>query len=163
MAPQAPPTRKGATRRRWLAENTTPAAADAHFEGFNYGCYGKHKANPYLFNCTPYRGQDSDRSLCDKHAGFGFADMARLKSLVLRAKAAALFGNLTWAVDDNGWIYEMQITNAAQNQWHGYPMLTNDPFAAQVWRRFDAWAQAHGSYADRRAAQSCSMMYGVKV
>lgn len=140
----------------------SPEILDAHFNGIRYGCSGKHKANPYLYGVDPYRGPDSDRSLCDTHAGFTKADEKRIGALFDRAKMAGLIGNLMWTVDDTGWIYELQVTNQVQNEWHGYPLLPNDVFAPQIWMRFSIWANQHGSAADREAARNSALLYGIK-
>lgn len=88
--------------------------------------------------------------------------MERIPRLFDRAKAAGLIGNLIWTVDDSGWIYELQLSNAQQKEWHGYPMLPDDPFARQVGARFVAWAGERGSDADRLAAYKCEMLYGLR-
>lgn len=117
------PDRNDSYRERWLTDDVSPQALAHRFHGIRYGCYGKHKANPYIYGVEPYRGPDSDRTLCDDHAGFNKADLSRIPALFARAHAAGLAGNLIWSVDDNGWIYELQITNTGLNEWHGYPML----------------------------------------
>ncbi len=156
------PPRNDEHRKRWLTEDMTPATLADRFHAIRYGCSGKHKSNPYIYGAAPYHGKDSDRSLCDDHATFGQADMARIPSLFVRAQAAGLTGNLIWSVDDTGWIYELQLTNAGLNEWHGYPVLTTDPFARKVWRRFAQWAPALGSKADQDAADACALRYGLK-
>jgi hypothetical protein len=156
------PKRDNAHRSRRLDPN--PAAPDfaARFMGIRYGCHGKHKRNPYAYGVAPYRGTDTDRSLCDEHAGFSQSDMARIPALFLRAERAGLAGNLIWTVDDTGWVYELMSTNVGLNEWHGYPLLTTDPFARQVWERFANWANQHGNQADRDAAGRCAQFYGFR-
>jgi hypothetical protein len=163
------PTRRGALpqrddsqRKRYLYDTSQFQELANRFKGIRYACSGKHKSNPYIFGVAPYHGEDSERSLCDRHAGFGKPDLTRIPALLLRAEAAALAGNLTWTVDDTGWIYELQITNAGQNEWHGYPMLTTDPFAHTVWSRFNAWADLSGQASDRHAATACALRYDLK-
>ncbi len=34
-----------------------------------------------------------------------------------------------WAVDDNGVVYEAQLTNQGTGEYHGYPMKLGDCFA----------------------------------
>ncbi|MBZ9939467.1 hypothetical protein LB518_24495 [Mesorhizobium sp. BR1-1-16] len=89
--------------------------------------------------------------------------MLRIPALLKRAQEAGLMGNLIWSVDDNGWIYELQVTNTGLNDWHGYPMLPSDPFARPVWLRFREWAAQHGNQVDRDAAHSCALRYGLKL
>lgn len=155
------PQRDDAHRKRSLYETGQLKELAERFAGIRYGCAGKHKANPYLFGVAPYHGTDSDRSLCDQHAGFLKEDLQRIQSLLKRAEAASLAGNLIWSVDDTGWIYELQITNAGRNEWHGYPMLPTDPFARTVWSRFRAWAHQAGQPADKNAALACATLYNL--
>ncbi|MFG1340929.1 hypothetical protein [Xanthobacter autotrophicus] len=156
------PQRDDMHRKRWLYQIKQVNELAERFTGIRYGCAGKHKANPSLFGVAPYHGQDSDRTLCDRDARFGRADLPRIQPLLKRAEAASLAGNLTWSVDDTGWIYELQITNVGQNEWHGYPMLMTDPFARTIWLRFKEWADQHGQTSDKHAATACSLLYGLK-
>lgn len=149
-------------RERKLEENLTPDLLGRLFDDIRYGCYGKHKSNPYVYGVEPYRGQDSDCSLCDDDAGFVKDDMRRIPALFERSKKAGLVGTLLWTVDDNGWIYELQVSNVTLNEWHGYPLLTNDTFARKVWDRFSDWAGQKGSQSDREAAQLSAKFYGFK-
>jgi hypothetical protein len=156
------PQRDDAQRKRFLYDISQVPELATRFNGIRYGCTGKHKSNPYIFGVAPYHGKDSERSLCDHHAGFGKPDLPRIPALLVRSEAASLAGNLTWTIDDTGWIFEMQITNAGQNEWHGYPMLPTDPFARSVWLRFSGWADRHGQAADRGAAMACALRYELK-
>lgn len=156
------PRRDDSRRKRWLAPAPTPEEVAARFRNIRYICYGKHKANPHLYGSEPYRGPDSDRTLCDDHAGFLRNDLARIPALLERAAAARLIGNLIWTVDDTGWIYQLELTNSVQNEWHGYPLLPSDAFAYQVWKRFAEWADEAGSPNDQKAAKSSALLYGLR-
>ena len=109
----------------------------------SYGAYSKHKSNPTAYRLHPYAGMDEDRTYCDAHAGFGPNDVPRIRKLLVRGillglwseDAAGSSPSQIWTIDDNGWIYEMAITNSAQAQYHGYPVLTGDAFAKQVLAR----------------------------
>lgn len=147
---------------RKLSEDTSPDTVAEYFAGLRYTGYGKHKLNPHLYNLAPYHGTDSDRGMCDRDAAFGVRDMQRVPGLLDRSRNAALFGTLIWTVDDTGWIYELRVTNATQNEWHGYPMLPGDTFARQVWRRFADWAAQAGSPTDKLAAQACALLYNCR-
>lgn len=116
------PRRDDSRRKRWLEADPSPQEVEHRFRNINYICYGKHRANLHLYGVEPYRGQDSDRTLCDDHAGFGKYDLARIPALLARAAGAPLIGNLIWTVDDTGWIYQLEVTNRTQNAWHGYPL-----------------------------------------
>jgi len=154
------PERDDTHRKRSLMVNPSRQDADERFINIKYECYGKHKANPYLYSAAPYHGTDSDRTLCDEHAQFQNTDIQRIPSLLGRARDAPLFGNLIWTIDDNGWIYELAVTNSGHNTWHGYPLLPRDRFARQVWERFDDWAAKRGGDQDRLAARHCASLYG---
>lgn len=156
------PRRDDSRRKRWLATDPSSAEITARFHAIKYVCYGKHKANPHLYDVDPYRGQDSDRTLCDDHAVLGKHDLVRIPALFGRAAAARLFGNLIWTIDDTGWIYELAVTNRVRNEWHGYPLLKDDTFARQVWDRFRRWAAVSGAPTDQTAAKSCALLYGLK-
>lgn len=43
--------------------------------------------------------------------------------------------NLLWTLDESGWIFELRITNPAQAQYHGYPVLPGDAFARHILSR----------------------------
>lgn len=156
------PQRNENGRRKYLTLDLSSQALATRFSGIRYVCYSKHKSNPYIYGLQPYQGQDSDRTLCDTHAGFSKKDLSRIPALLVRARTAGLTGNLIWTIDDNGWIYELQITNVTQNEWHGYPMLPSNPFARQVWMRFSAWADQNGSNSDKDAANNCALLYGLR-
>ena len=156
------PRRDDSRRKRWLATDLSPKEVADRFRDIRYICYGKHKANPHLYGADPYRGQDSDRTLCDDHAGFGKDDLARIPALLARAAVARLIGNLIWTVDDTGWIYQLEVTNRIRNEWHGYPLLPSDAFARQVWERFSRWADESGSPNDQEAAKSSALLYGLR-
>ena len=120
-------------------------AQRARFEGS-----GKHKAAPRAFGLEPVK-PDADDSLCDGHAEFMPADMARLPGLLERGILAGLVSErdaqgdpaILWTVDDNGWVYEARITTSTQALYHGYPLLPGDAFARKVISRYDEYARGH--------------------
>ena len=138
-------------------EQLTTSLARMKYEGSP-----KHKQNPHLFGLEPFRGERGDRTLCDAHARFSQDDFARLPRLLERAQAASLVGNFIWTVDDNGWIYELAVTNVGQNQYHGYPVRPSEAIAEKVFIRFRDWAALHGSAQDKAAAQACQSFYGFR-
>jgi hypothetical protein len=145
-----------------LAEVPTQAMLLERFAHIRYAGSRKHKRQPHLFGLATFNGQRGDATLCDEHAGWRPQDMSREPILLARARAAALIGTLIWTVDDTGWIYELQETNAAQYEYHGYPLLPSDVFAEKIHRRFAGWAAAHGAPLDRQAEFACRMRYGLK-
>ncbi len=70
--------------------------------------------------------------------------MPRAPMLLMRGINAGLFGKkrkkgdpgLLWSVDDNGWIYEAQITNPGYAVYHAYPVLPNEAIARKVLVRY---------------------------
>ncbi len=109
-----------------------------------FGPYSKHKRHPHLYDLKRYEGEDEDPTYCDEHAGFGPSDIPRALPLLKRGIAAGLFGkgtkkgdpSLLWTVDDNGWIYEAQITNPGYGLYHAYPVLPNEAIAGKVLMRY---------------------------
>jgi len=115
----------------------------------NYDGYSKHKINPRAYKLRPYAGQDEERTYCDAHANFGKENLDRIPALLVRGVMLGLWSaqtsgdvpSLLWTVAENGWIFELRITNADQAQYHGYPVLPGDAFARHVLNR--ARAVAH--------------------
>jgi hypothetical protein len=109
-----------------------------------FDAYSKHKRDPAAYGLKPYVGAHEDPSYCDEHAGFSPADMTRAPALLKRGIEAGLFGKtqkkgdpgLLWSVDDNGWIYEAQITNPGYAVYHAYPVLPNEAIARKVLMRY---------------------------
>ena len=109
-----------------------------------FDSYAKHKRNPGAYKLKPYEGEDEDPTYCDEHAGFSPADIPRAPGLLKRGIDAGLFGKkkkkgdpgLLWSVDDNGWIYEAQITNPGFAVYHAYPVLPNEAIARKVLLRY---------------------------
>ena len=157
------PVRRDDRRKRALDDAPSEAALLSRFERIRYVGSAKHKRQPHLFGLDPFNGTRGDATLCDEHAGWRPEDAERESRLLGRAHEAGLVGNLIWVVDDNGWIYELQVTNPVQNEHHGYPLLPSDVFAEKVHERFAAWAAAHGTASDRQAEQACRARYGLKV
>ena len=82
--------------------------------------------------------------------------------MIERGLRASLIGTNLWAVGDNGWIFEGRRTILGQAEYHGYPVLPSEPIAEPVYRRYRAWAAAHGTAADKQAAENCANLYRFK-
>jgi hypothetical protein len=134
---------------------------EALLAAVQYGGSSKHKINPTLFGLEPYRGERGDETCCDRDAGFGPEHMATIPALMSRGIRAGLIGTgrLMWTVADSGWIFEARLTNPDQSEYHGYPVRPTEPIAAMVLRRYAAWADAHGSDADKQALANCKLLY----
>lgn len=140
-------------KRQLCATPPAPDLREAFAAMAAYGCYSKHKYNPSAYGLTPYAGTDEERTYCDAHADFNPADVARIPILLRRGILAGLWAEyskdtpprMLWTVDDNGWIYELRITNAGLGQYHGYPVLPSDAFSRKVMEAFMAWASSDGA------------------
>lgn len=146
MARRKPPPRIVTLRSRNNANRRLRVALphllerEALAARISYGPYSKHKYNPGAYGLAPYAGQDTERTYCDAHAQFGKADRQRIPALLKRGVMLGLWSDqghedapsLIWTIDDNGWIFELRITNATQAEYHGYPVLQTDAFAKQV-------------------------------
>lgn len=149
MARRRPPARivpqrsRNNAKRRLSVLLPTDLERDTLTACVSYGCYSKHKYNPAAYNLAPYAGQDEERTYCDEHAGFRKTDVSRAPALLRRGIQLGLCSDrksddvpvMLWTIDDNGWIYELRVTNVGLFQYHGYPVLTNDAFAKQVLAR----------------------------
>lgn len=119
-----------------------------------YGPYSKHKFHPAAYKLTPYAGPDVERTYCDAHAHFGESDCVRIPYLLRRGVMLGLWSDqndgdvprLLWTIDENGWIFELRITNSGRAQYHGYPVLQGDAFARHVLVRAREVAFAEGEF-----------------
>lgn len=120
----------------------------------NYGPYSKHKFHPHVYGLSAYMGQDDERTYCDAHAQFKPEDCARIPLLLRRGIGLGLWSErgdedgpaLLWTIDDNGWIFELRVTNAGLAQYHGYPVVPGDAFALHVLTRAREVAFAGGDF-----------------
>jgi hypothetical protein len=156
------PPRRSDNEKRKLYVNITALDVQVRYGTVSYKGSSKHKQNPHLFGLEPFRGRRGDRTLCDKHAGFSPEDMVRVPLLLQRALCARLVGSHMWTVDDNGWIYELAVTNPTSNEHHGYPLRPSEAIAETVFRHFQSWALENGSENDKAAASACRERYGFR-
>jgi len=158
----ASPPRRSENAKRKLFINITAVEVRARYRSVSYNGSSKHKQNPHLFGLEPFRGHRGDRTLCDKHASFSPQDIERIPALLQRALRARLVGSHVWTVDDNGWIYELVVTNPTSNERHGYPLRPSEAIAEIVYRHFQSWAFENGSETDKAAALACRERYGFR-
>jgi hypothetical protein len=127
-------------KRRLIAALPTTESRVKLSARVTYGAYSKHKFNPTAYKLSPYAGQDEERTYCDAHANFGKESLQRIPALLVRGVMLGLWSDLNsedvpsllWTLDESGWIFELRITNPAQAQYHGYPVLPGDAFARHV-------------------------------
>lgn len=146
--------------KRHLDTNLTAEQVRAQFGATTYCGSPKHKQNPHIFGLEPFRGNRGDRTLCDSHASFQPSDMARIPVLLDRALRSGLVGSHMWTIDDNGWIYELALTNATTSERHGYPLRPSEAIAELVFQHFASWATVNGDDSDRNAVHACRTLYG---
>lgn len=146
-------SRDNANRRLSATLPTTASRAKLSAR-VTYGPYSKHKFIPTAYKLTPYAGPDVERTYCDAHASFGKGDFVRIPDLLKRGVMLGLWSDqndgdvprLLWTIDENGWIFELRITNSGQAQYHGYPVLPGDAFARHVLVRAREVAFAEGEF-----------------
>ena len=121
----------------------------------------KHKRHPHLFGLEPFNGKRDDATRCDE-ADFDPDQIDEIPALIQRGIQAGLIGHsarLLWTVADDGWIFEARETNRETTEFHGYPVLPEEPIARLVFDRFANWANHRGTSADRSAVTACRLRY----
>lgn len=159
------PPRDSDNAKRRLHPAPDPALMERLCGAARYAGYAKHKAAPADFGLPPYNKPRGDATLCDGHARFTPSQVSSIPRLLRRGIRAGLIGDsprIIWTVGDDGWIFEGRITNAEQDEYHGYPVRPTEPIAEPVYRRYAHWAQVRGDEQDREAAARCRAMYGFK-
>jgi hypothetical protein len=157
MPRRKPPSRVAVARSsendpRELLEPSPPLAArEALAANATLVPYAKHKKSPGEYGLKPYEGEHEDPSYCDDHAGFWKKDMdERAEMLLQRGVLAGLWGDKTkkgdpsmlWSVDNNGWLYEAQITNPGYAQYHAYPVQPTEAIARKVLARYANYVES---------------------
>lgn len=154
--------RKSFNYKRRLTLNPDEEALIRRAAALRYQGSPKHKRTPAAFGLEPYRSGRSDRTMCDRDAGFRPRDMATITALLQRGARAGLVDDdhrYWWSVADTGWIFEVIDTSG---MCHGYPLLPGDPMIERIIERFAVWAERDGTADDRRAAENAGNLYGVR-
>ena len=162
--PGLPPRRSENTKRR-LLKAPSKVLITKMSNSVTYKGSSKHKRHPHRYGLPQFSGQRGDATLCDDHASFSPAQMFRIPAMIHRGLRAGLIGHqnrIIWAVADDGWIFEGRLTNVGTNEYHGYPVRPSEAIAELVYKRFSAWAIAHGNPQDQQAAKACKNRYGFK-
>lgn len=123
----------------WSAEQLEALADLARYTG-----NPEHKNQPGDFGLTPPVEPCVDKSKCDL-AGVSSRTHALtlLRAGVRRGLVSALrrgaFPHMIWAVDEaSGQPFEARLEQEESGDYHGYPLLENDPFrdkVLEVWNR----------------------------
>ncbi len=83
-----------------------------------------------------------DKTVCDVPAPIDCREAAALlKAGILRGMISAQvrqgWPQNVWAVDDGGIVYEAQLGNAGNGEYHGYPMKADDDFTRVVRKEWE--------------------------
>jgi len=103
----------------------------------SYGGNPVHKRNPGDFKLTPPAAPRPNKTLCDAADIFRIS-VARqlLRDGVMKGLTSPWSGDAypkhIWAVSANGVALEAKLDDAAVGRYHGYPLLSDDPFRAVV-------------------------------
>ena len=88
---------------------------------YDTSCYHEH-------NTTGWR---PDKSKCPPHVDGQIAEgllMEGIRRSMFSAKSRQGWPQNVWAVDEDGVLYEAQLTNQGQGQYHGYPIIVGNKF-----------------------------------
>lgn len=109
-------------------------AAEVHYTG-----NPAHKRDPGDFDLTPPSAARQNATLCDDAGLFKRKDAKLLlrngaKKGLVDARSKGEFPLLIWSVNDDGIVFEAQLENAEQGDYHGYPMPISDPLRPDILR-----------------------------
>lgn len=139
-----PPRRQKFIRKRKIARTTVPADLIRLAKSVHYGGSPQHKKNPGDFGLTPPASPRPDKTLCDGANLFQRKVALKLlregiqRGLVSEQWRHGYPQNV-WAVTSEGIALEAQLENPGNGTYHGYPLLPDDAFSAQVlahWRAY---------------------------
>lgn len=111
-----------------------------------YGGNPEHKKNPGDFGLTPPSDPRCGKSLCDvaniieRAVACGLLREGLSRGLVSDRSINGWPKNV-WAVTQDGVPLEAQLENPTVGVYHGYPMPSSDPFAAEVIKRWEAGSE----------------------
>lgn len=112
-------------------------------ETVRYGGNPEHKRNPGDFNLSPPSQPRQGKSLCDEVGIFSCKEALRLLKEGIRRGLVSIqerdgWPQNVWAVANNGRPLEAMLENPSQGVYHGYPMQSDEPFADEVLKRWNA-------------------------
>ncbi|MHB9098707.1 MAG: hypothetical protein ACYC5X_12900 [Syntrophales bacterium] len=128
-------------RIKTLAEGDLQHYSDIA-EQIRYGGNSEHKKNPGDYGLTPPSGPRTGKSLCDTIGRISRQDALEYLKLGLRKGLVSERFNgqwpqIIWSVTKNGHPLEAQLENPMMGTYHGYPMPSTDPLAAEIVRRWN--------------------------
>lgn len=106
-----------------------------------YKAAAYHKSDPENWGLS--RSRRIGKSVCDSPSISSRRDAARLLRSAIRLGMISKqrrgdWPQKIWAVDDSDIVYEAQLSNKGTGEYHGYPMIKGDSFAAYIrseWKR----------------------------
>ena len=106
-----------------------------------YGGNPEHKRNPGDFGLQPPSQPRQGKTLCDEAEIFTRRDAQSLLREGARRGLVSVqerdgWPQNVWAMAANGVAVEAMLENSLTGQYHGYPMLDNDPLADEVRERW---------------------------
>src|SRR5262245_29378489 len=96
-----------------------------------------HKRNPGDFGLESFSGPRQGKTLCDGAKIFSKAaalDLLRqgLRRGLISVQRRNGWPQNVWALSDDGIPLEAMLTNRGTGEYHGYPLLSNDPLAEEI-------------------------------
>ena len=127
-------------RRILAADRRDQPMLDGLVQRVKYVGNPLHKRNPGDFGLTPPSAARPSKSLCDLVGIKKQADALRYLKEGLRRGLVSEGGTAGWPKQiwsrmEDGTVLEAQF-NGSGDSYHGYPLPPNDPFAAEVLRRW---------------------------
>jgi len=106
-----------------------------------YGGNPEHKRNPGDYGLHPPSIPRQGKTLCDEVEIFTRQEALDVIRAGIRRGLVSVqqrngWPQNVWSVAPNGRPVEAQLENSNTGTYHGYPMLTDDPLAAEVLRRW---------------------------
>ena len=125
--------------RQWTGSTEDQQFASHLAGNVSYTGNPAHKRSPGDFGLTPPAAARAHATLCDD-AGVLCKGEARkllkegVKLGLVDDRIRGEFPQIIWALNSKGIVFEAQLENADQGQYHGYPMAMNDPLRAEIVR-----------------------------
>lgn len=128
-------------RRFAAAENLSPVERDKLANNVIYTGNPEHKRNPGDFGLTPPAQPRRGKSLCDSAGIFKRRDALRylregFKRGAVSEQFVGAWPKIVWAMTEEGIPLEAQ--RDGEGSYHGYPLLPEDPMAAEVKKFWNA-------------------------
>lgn len=140
-----PRRRQSSKPNKRFAADVNPEQLKQWSNDVSYGGNAEHKRNPGDFGLSPPLGPRRGKTLCDGARILKKAEALKLlREGIRRGLVSEQMRNNypqnVWAVTRDGKPLEAALDNQVTGSYHGYPMWTDDAFAARVvekWESFD--------------------------